>query len=1000
MVTRTCAQASEALARFADGQPHPGTATGQSRSEVAGAVWVFSGYGSQWPGMGRLLLDQEPAFAAAIDRLEPLLQRHAGVSLRENLEPDAALTQTSVVQPVLFGLQVALADLWRAHGLRPTAVIGHSMGEVAAAVVAGALTEDDGARIIAVRSKLLSGLSGGAMAVVDRSPDQVEHLAEELTSLRIAVYSSPGQCVVAGASQDVERLIEIVAGDGGLARSLPVAAAGHTPQVDSLLGPLAEQLGVVANQQPNCRFYTTVHENPRGAVPLDGDYWVRNLREPVRFQQAVTAAAEDGHRIFVEVSAHPTQLYPITETLRIAGVEDSLLLPTLRRDTDDTMTFRLSMAALLLRGLVDPVVARGSCHPGARVVDMPSARWRHQRFWANTPHVAVSSSRASLDVAEAGFMAGTVSPGDAESVAGGAASQSSTADRLRSCIAQVMGYAPESIGADTPLTELGLDSLQAVRILSVIKHEFGVELTPKVLLRQGTVAQVVELLDNGAPAASSEPESGSESTSSSLSLSLSKRGVLPRDATERMVARIWETVSGRVLTSVDEELTALARCPQLAASLAHALSGQLDQNVEPEDLPADEPTVAAIAARLRPLLETPIQGPVRVLRAEGNQTPLFLIHPAGGSTAVYRGLVQRLGSQRPVYGLERLAETSGIVEVADQAAEYVRLIRELRPQGPWVVGGWSYGGMVGQETARLLAEHGTVSALILIGSVLPLPAPELTAEQEVRQRFEGFAEYVHEAYDCELDLPYDDLAALDDASQVDLVIKALRERADLPAAVLQHQRDSYLDLRAGERHVPETYSGRTLLYRADDAAPHTVSDPRYQRQDETFGWDEYCTDLDVRPVPGHHLSLLDPPVVDVLARRMAKDLALSEVEQQPEPPRNEGPGFNLIRPAAAQPTQPDRLDRADLSDRSSHPAHPDRPAHPDPADLPDRPDHSDPADHSDRPAHPAEPTRTTGHTHPAEPTHPDPLHPLIIRSESTQTDATTPDQPATTQSEP
>jgi acyl transferase domain-containing protein/thioesterase domain-containing protein len=877
VVARTAEQAAEALSRLAEGRPHPATVTGTgtgtgtgSRSEAPGSVWVFSGYGSQWPGMGRQLLDQEPAFAAAVDRLEPLLQRYAGVSLRAHLEPGAVLTATSVVQPVLFGLQVALAGLWRAHGLRPAAVIGHSMGEVAAAVVSGAIDEETGARIIAIRSRLLDGLSGGAMAVVDRSPEEVGRLAQELTSLRIAVYSSPGQCVVAGAADEVDRLIELVLGEGGLARPLPVAAAGHTPQVDPLLEPFAAQLGAVAYREPDCGLYTTVHQDPRSPAILDDAYWVGNLRAPVRFQQAVTAAVEDGHRIFVEVSPHPTQLYPLAETLRVAEVEDCLLLPTLRRDTDDAVTFRLSLAALLLRGALDSGGSRGSLHPGARIIDVPTARWRHQRYWANTPLIAVSANRAAI--------ADPVRP-------------VSTSDRLRACVAQVMGYAPESIDADTPLTELGLDSLQAVRILAAVKHEFTVELAPRVLLRQGTIAQVVALL---------EAEGGQRSAAvSEVACEVIRevaRGVTPRDATERLIAQAWQSVSGEPATGVTDELAALAQNPCLATDLARALSDRLGQNVDIELIKSTDgvATIATIADRLRPLLETPADGPLRVLRAEGHQPPLFLIHPAGGSTAVYRALVQRLDPDQPCFGLERLPDLS---EAGEQAVEYARLIRERYPTGPWAIGGWSYGGLVGQETARLLAAHGTVSALILIDSVLPLPAPELSPDQEVRQRFEGFAAYVGEAYGCTLELPYDDLATLDDATQIELVIKALQQVVDLPPAVLEHQRDSYLDLRAGERHTPNPYLGRTLLYRATEPAPHTVKDARYEREDQSLGWDAFCPDLSVRPLPGHHLSLLDPPVVDVLGRLIAGDL---------DPDLGSDPGSDPGDDLAAVSSEPSR----------------------------------------------------------------------------------------------
>jgi thioesterase domain-containing protein len=262
---------------------------------------------------------------------------------------------------------------------------------------------------------------------------------------------------------------------------------------------------------------------------------------------------------------------------------------------------------------------------------------------------------------------------------------------------------------------------------------------------------------------------------------------------------------------------------------------------------------------------------VRILRAEGSRPPLYLIHPAGGSSAVYRGLVDRLDPDQPCIGLERLPDTE-FAEVTEQAAEYARIIRERDPDGPWAVGGWSFGGVVGHQVARLLSEHGTVSALVLIDSVLPLPDPEHDPGALVRTRFEGFAAYVQDAYGSPLILPYDELAELDDAGQIGRVIEILRATVDLPAAALEHQRDSYLDLRSGERHTPAGYTGRTLLYRATEPAPHTVRDTRYEREDEALGWDELCPDLAVSPLPGHHLCLLDPPVVDVLARLLDADL--------------------------------------------------------------------------------------------------------------------------------
>jgi len=859
-VARTADEAAEALSRFGAGRSHPALVTGTVRSASAEPVWVFSGYGSQWPGMGRRLLDEEPAFAAAVDRLEPSLRRHAGLSLRACLEPDADLTRPSVVQPVLFGIQVALAELWRAHGSRPGAVIGHSMGEIAAAVVSGAIDEEDGARIIAARSRLLEGLSGGAMAVVDRPAEEIADLARSLLpSLQVAVHASPRQCVVAGNEQDVGRLIALVTAEGGLARSLRVAAAGHTAQVDPLLQPLADLLGVIPNREPYCRMYTTVHGNPRSGPALDAAYWGRNLRAPVRFRQAVEAAAEDGHHTFIEISPHPTQIHPLAETLCAAGVEDALVLPTLCRDTDESSTFRLSLTALLLRGEADPVVVRGSLHPGARVADVPLVRWRHRHFWVDSP----------ISVAEAG-VPGTSVQTQSQLQPSRAVG---TADRLRACIAEVTGHAADSIDDEIPLTGLGLDSLQAVRILALVRREFGVELPPRALLRAGTVASVADLLDQSSATALLVLDGSSAATSDGAEQQPERaRGVLPRDATERLVARLWQSVSGEETADVDSHLRTLVSNPVQAEALANALGEELGRPVSIGDLLGSDPspvTIATIGNRLRPMLETQAAGPLRTLRVRGERPPLFLIHPAGGSSAVYRSLARRLDDEQPCFGLERLPHHA---EVTERAAEYADVIRALRPHGPWAVGGWSYGGVVAQETARLLQVHGPVGALVLIDSVLPLPSPGRSRRQEARRRFAAFAEYIRETYDSTLTLPYDELALLDDATQIEVIIKALQQAADLPPAVLEHQRDSYLDLRSGERHTPGRYLGRTLLYRATDPAPHTVRDTRYERDDESLGWDEYCSDLQVQHIPGHHLSLLDPPTVDVLAHLLDTDL--------------------------------------------------------------------------------------------------------------------------------
>ncbi|MGW6013515.1 beta-ketoacyl synthase N-terminal-like domain-containing protein [Streptomyces sp. NPDC055210] len=800
LVTSDRTETVTALTRLADGAPSPHLITGHGAPGGPGpVVWVFSGYGSQWPGMGSRLLAAEPVFAAAVDRLEPLLREHADLSLRAGLRPDADLSTPATVMPVLYGIQVALAELWRSYGLEPAAVIGHSLGEIAAAVVSGELDPATGARTVAVRSRLLARLRGGAMAVVDLPASEIPVSAQEFRTLQVAVHASPAQSVVTGSAEDVAGLVARVTEAGGFARSLGVSAAGHSPEVEPLLPEFTRELGELRPSSPRCRRYSTALDDPRKAVPCDTAYWAANLRNPVRFAQAVRAAAEDGHRVFVEVAPHATQSHPLTETLNDAGAEDALVVPTLRRGTDDAVGFRTSLATLLVHG-VRVTRPREGLAPGGRIVDVPSPRWRHRRFWAGEETQPETPRRAA--------------PGPA----------ATPLDRLRLCVAGVMGYAPDHLDPDTPLTALGLDSLTAVRIRTAIQQEFNMDVAPATLLKQATLSVVTDLLTTPPPEPRTNAPSGARGTA-------------------------------RATTSNPHPPT-----PSGARGTARATTS----NPHP-------PTPSGARGTARPATTNPHPKTLRTYPSTGGATPLFLAHAAGGDATVYTRLAASLEAHRPLYGFDRQAEPG---DVPGRAAEFARRIRETSPDGPWTIGGWSYGGLVAQEAAGLLTPHGTVRALILLDSVLPLPTTVPPAEQALRH-FQGFATYVERTYGTALDLPYDELADLDDfddTARIDLVIKVLRDTVELPEAVLEHQRSSYLDLRSGERHRPGGYAGRTLLYRASEPAPHTVRDPRYEREDATLGWDAHCTDLTVVPLPGHHLSMLDPPVVDHLARLLTRDL--------------------------------------------------------------------------------------------------------------------------------
>ncbi|MEU1949672.1 acyltransferase domain-containing protein, partial [Streptomyces sp. NPDC020125] len=387
---------------FATGRAHPAVVTGAVGAEVSRRpVWVFSGQGSQWPGMGRRLLESEPAFAEALAEADALIAAESGFSVLDIVRSGAPVTGCDRVQPVLFALQTALAATWRAHGVRPAGVIGHSMGEVAAAVVAGALSLADGAKVICRRSALLTRVAGnGAMATVGLGADEVQaelDTGDAAAAVTVAVMAAPGSTVVAGDTAHVERLVA-----GWQARSVPAAliavdVASHSPQVDPLLADLRTALADLTPRRPDVPFYTTVLDDPRTAPAFDADYWCANLRHPVRFSAAIAAAAADRHLVYVEISPHPVITHPVQRGL--AGlVEDPVVLPTLRRDEDEPATFRTHLAALHCAGVpVDWSVL----YADAALADVPPITFDRTRHWADAPPSAPSADPPGADPADA-----------------------------------------------------------------------------------------------------------------------------------------------------------------------------------------------------------------------------------------------------------------------------------------------------------------------------------------------------------------------------------------------------------------------------------------------------------------------------------------------------------------------------------------------------------------------------------------------------------------------
>ncbi|BBY92740.1 phthioceranic/hydroxyphthioceranic acid synthase [Mycobacterium gallinarum] len=365
-----------ALREVADGDTPHEPAVGQ---DDRGPVWVFSGQGSQWAQMGADLLATEPVFAAKIAEAEQLIASEAGFSVTEAMTAPQMVTRIEQIQPTLFTMQVALAATMRAYGVRPGAVIGHSLGEAAAAVAAGALSLEDGVKVICRRSRLMSRIAGaGAMASVELPAQQVlsELMTHGISDAVVAVVASPQSTVIGGATETVRDLVTVWEQRDVLAREIAVDVASHSPQVDPILDELIDVLADLHPKTPDIPFYSATMYDPREEAVCDADYWVQNLRQMVRFAPAVQAALEDGYRVFTELAPHPLLTHAVQQTARSLDMP-MVALAGMRRDQALPSGLLGLLADLHKSGAT---VDFSELYPSGRLVDAPLPTWTHRRM--------------------------------------------------------------------------------------------------------------------------------------------------------------------------------------------------------------------------------------------------------------------------------------------------------------------------------------------------------------------------------------------------------------------------------------------------------------------------------------------------------------------------------------------------------------------------------------------------------------------------------------------
>ncbi|MFE2185202.1 type I polyketide synthase [Streptomyces sp. NPDC059455] len=375
------------LRAVAEGEVAQGVVRGQA-AKGRRTAFVFPGQGAQWAGMGVELLESSPVFAEAIGECETALSAYVDWSLTDVLrgaEGAPGFDRVDVVQPVLFAVMVSLAKLWRSVGVEPDAVMGHSQGEIAAACVAGALSLEDAAKVVTLRSQAIAaGLAGrGGMVSVGLPVDQVkDRIAAWDGAISVAAVNGPGSIVVSGDAKALDEMVAKLEGEEVRVRRVPVDYASHSAHVEEIREELLKVLADIEPRSSEVPFYSTVSGELVDTAGLDAEYWYRNLRQTVELESTTRTLLDDGFTVFAEVSPHPVLALPVQQTVEAAEAR-AVVVGTLRRDEGGPERFLTSAAELHTSGVgVDwRKVFEGR---GARRVDLPTYAFQRQRYWLDS----------------------------------------------------------------------------------------------------------------------------------------------------------------------------------------------------------------------------------------------------------------------------------------------------------------------------------------------------------------------------------------------------------------------------------------------------------------------------------------------------------------------------------------------------------------------------------------------------------------------------------------
>src|SRR5277367_2065404 len=391
-------EAIKGLRAIADGKQKPNVFSTDG-PVTSGPVWAMAGFGAQHRKMGKSLYLRNEVFAEWIEKVDALIQDERGYSVLELILDDSHEYGIETSNVVIFAIQIALGELLKHHGAKPAAVVGQSLGEPASAYFAGGLSLADAARVICSRSHLMGegeamlfGEYIRLMALVEYSADELETVFADFPGLEVCVYAAPSQTVIGGPPEQIDAIVARCEAEGRFARKLQTKGAGHTSQMDPLLGEFSAELQGISPMSPNVGIFSTVHEGnyvrPGGEPIHDVAYWIKGMRHSVYFTHGVRNAVDSGYTTFLELAPNPVALMQVGLTTAAAGLPDAQLIPTLARKQDDVDAMTSAMAQLFVLGHdldIRTLFPRRPAGPAAPedYANVPPTRFRRKEHWLN-----------------------------------------------------------------------------------------------------------------------------------------------------------------------------------------------------------------------------------------------------------------------------------------------------------------------------------------------------------------------------------------------------------------------------------------------------------------------------------------------------------------------------------------------------------------------------------------------------------------------------------------